>query len=932
MRRQSWIAGAAALTACLVAGLATGVQAGQWIAHNAGLRNLTVVGVTVAPSQPGTIYIQCRSLGVYKSTDGGASWSKTATFNADNGPGFDHLLHDGPAVHPTNPDVVWAASNGKVYKSVNGGGTWALSSTGTTVNGCDEVRGVVVDPNNPDHLFAGTIAAGCDGGVFESTNAGASWTNIAGSNVAGSGVGNDAWPIALDASDVNRLYAGSPHNSVYRSITAGQSWLNTPPVAGDHSTYEVVINPQSPSQVWCNEVGGTWVSDNHGATWTRRTDLFNNQDLQVLRFAPSNPSIAYATVDNTIWRSDDSGANFAERADILGGPRCLAVDPADPDVVYVGTWGLGMVKSTDGGQTFAEINSGLPLTQLITANQAFGDPLEPGSMYCILGGNVVYRLDVSGTEWQYHAVAPDDFIQYERHRPNRWFASAGGLWRSLDSGLTWDEIYTSGVDANVTSVWLDPRRCGRLLVFDRNGGRVLASENGGDTFTQLGTLGASETSFTGIAGDPFDPDLILISASPPYHEAGQNGYVWRSTDRGQTWTHVRDGMFHGDWRIGRGYWRINANAMRQEQTCCCGYHVNLDHQTFADGVFECRIRILASTNDEMNRWAGFTVRTETRDSNYFTSGWLVYMRRSGVVGLHNNIDGTVINVAQTPNVTNTSQYHTIRLETAGNVLTLYADGNIVGSYTDINDRYNGPGYFALETCAAQADFDDLNIQAETSLTDGFNAGFVFAGYWGRDVVADPHNPGRFAMSTQWGGLWHSSDHGASWQLISSPAEQGYLHYRPVFSLLSSGSLYVPVGLSFTWRLKNYYNNGAAVQQIGQTFSYSSVTITEDPFVAQRLYCTPYSMGVMVYDDDDLIAEPAPPIPTRLDFDLDGDIDLSDYGRLQACYTAPGVPQLDPACAPAMIDDDIDPADRQRFLECMSGAAVPPDPACDCDAW
>jgi hypothetical protein len=256
---------------------------------------------------------------------------------------------------------------------------------------------------------------------------------------------------------------------------------------------------------------------------------------------------------------------------------------------------------------------------------------------------------------------------------------------------------------------------------------------------------------------------------------------------------------------------------------------------------------------------------------------------------------------------------------------------LVGSYTDVNNRYNGPGYVSLMTNRTLAEFEDLDIQAETSYSDGFNKNIQFGAYWGRFISSDPNNAGHFAYATQYGGLWFSTDHGASWSKISSDARNGYLHYRPLFSTLRDGNLYTSSGLSFSWRIDSFTNAGTTRQQIGQNLSYSSWLINEDPVDPNRLYTALYDLGISTYEDDDIAGSLAEPIPVRIDFDGDGDIDLDDFAVMQRCLSGPGEAQTDPTCAAALIDldDDVDSADRDRLLECLSGAYVPADPCCDC---
>ncbi|MGQ9651164.1 MAG: hypothetical protein ACUVXJ_13725 [Phycisphaerae bacterium] len=313
------------------------------------------------------------------------------------------------------------------------------------------------------------------------------------------------------------------------------------------------------------------------------------------------------------------------------------------------------------------------------------------------------------------------------------------------------------------------------------------------------------------------------------------------------------------------------------------------------------------------------------------SGRPVYMRRNGVVALHNNVDGTVFNVDQVPVVADPTQWSTIRLDAQSNRLELFANGVSVGSYTDVSHRYDGASYFGLVTCRTCSEVDDVSIGAETSYADSFGASAQYPASLSRWLAADAHNPGVFALSTQGGGVWRTGDHGATWQRITDSSGEGLVNYRPLISRGYSGNIYVCRRSGYSWSIDSFHSQGAVRQMIGQTLSYSSLVLGEDWLNPQRLFAAVYAQGILVYEAGDIIGEPAPPIPVRMDFDQDSDVDQADFGRIQACLTGVGVLQMDPLCERTALDndDDSDADDLGIFRDCMSGPGIEPDPACDC---
>jgi photosystem II stability/assembly factor-like uncharacterized protein len=143
----------------------------NWIAVNDGLTSQLAISLAIAPAaQPRdplaatTLYVGTTDSGVFKSTNGGTSWSQAST-------GLTAPWIYALAIDPVTPATLYAGTDGGgVFKSTNGGETWATANLG--LNNW-VVSALVVDPYKPSTLYAGT-----DGGVFKSTDSGASWTAL----------------------------------------------------------------------------------------------------------------------------------------------------------------------------------------------------------------------------------------------------------------------------------------------------------------------------------------------------------------------------------------------------------------------------------------------------------------------------------------------------------------------------------------------------------------------------------------------------------------------------------------------------------------------------------------------------------------------------------------------------------------------------------
>ena len=124
----------------------------SWTAGNSGMVSEYIKSLAIDPTNSQTVYAGTWSFGVFKSTNGGASWTAANT-------GMVHTNVYSLAIDPTSSQTVYAGTNGGVFKSTNGGASWTAASSGmVNIN----VNSVAIDPTNSQTVYAGT-----DAGVFQ---------------------------------------------------------------------------------------------------------------------------------------------------------------------------------------------------------------------------------------------------------------------------------------------------------------------------------------------------------------------------------------------------------------------------------------------------------------------------------------------------------------------------------------------------------------------------------------------------------------------------------------------------------------------------------------------------------------------------------------------------------------------------------------------
>jgi len=427
---------------------------------------------------------------LYRSTDGGESWAISLNVS---GPltciSFDQ---------DSNIYIGTYAAEG-IYKSTDDGDSWAPYGTFTG-------SAVAIAVNDSGHVFVGN-----SGMFYRSTDDGASWTPLP----IGGGT-----TIAIN--NYGHLFVGcSGNGGILRSTDNGDSWTYVYPA--------YTINIQEASTVFIDtnddiyfptyDGKGVIKSSDNGDTWTEmNTDL----GYKYLRVVSKNLSGDFFTAgDYAIYKSTDNCASWHSVGLNLCSVNKIAIN-SDGDI-FTAEWGVN--RSTDGGQTWETINSGLANLDTRTFTIKDDGTIFCGAGFSYYDPGVIFRSSDNGNSW----VRADTGIAWSTHLNamavdaygNIYAGAYDGVYKSINNGSSWFNI--GGVGG------------AKGLEFNSQGDLFLASYGGG--FWKLPSGDTTWIDLTSNIGSTYNYCMLIAS----------NDYIYtdyrRSTDNGQTWTSYSVGDF-----------------------------------------------------------------------------------------------------------------------------------------------------------------------------------------------------------------------------------------------------------------------------------------------------------------------------------------------------------------------------------------------------
>jgi hypothetical protein len=595
-------------TAIIYAGSASG---GLWKTTNSGtswtaltddLPTLAVGTVALDPSDANVVYIgtgegsynidAVYGSGIFKSTDGGSSWNTTGmSWTQSEGRAINKIV-----VHPTDPLILWAATNisssGGVYKSTDGGATWTRTLLG-------DAKELVMHPDSANVLYTalGYAWGGSGNGIYRSSDGGLTWTAVSSGLPAGSTMGRMS--LSISHSSPQTLYtgiattipAGSSLLGIYKTTNCGASWTlqaSTPNFYNGQGWYNNVceVHPTNPAIVFSSGLD-CYKSTNSGVSWTQKTywsltpgnAQYAHADHHALAFKPGDPNTIIVATDGGLSKSTNGGDTWTEInnglvtfqfyamgndllnsivayggtqdngsdkytgssswTSVYGGDGGYCnVDYTNSNIVYVETQRGSHYKSTNGGSTFSPIQTG------ITGNGAWVtpfviDPSSPTTLYTAT--TMVYKSTNGGTSWTAISSAlSSSYISTIAVAPSNTqviYAGCetnGQIWKTTDGGGAWSSVSTGIPYRYITRLAVHPTNANLVYatVSGYGSGHVWKSTNGGTSWTN---------SSSGLPDLPCNV-MVIDQSNPSQLYAGTDLGVYSSTDAGASWTAFSAGL------------------------------------------------------------------------------------------------------------------------------------------------------------------------------------------------------------------------------------------------------------------------------------------------------------------------------------------------------------------------------------------------------
>lgn len=467
-----------------------------------------VFDVAVRPGTPDTFYAAVERNGVWKATDFGNVW--TPVSNGMVPRRINDLAQSRTGSH------LYAATTEGIYFSEDGGDTW-------------KNEGNVITPRDATAVAAHTET---DQIAYYGTNAGQVFRTFSGGEafLAGwPGVGQAITDLAI--APFFDVYAVLEDGSLYSSTDDGANFFPLDGLAGEH-VMQVVVDPVRPWYAYAaTRTGGVYKTVARGLEWSEANTGITNPGIFCIDIAYDDANLLYAGATGVVFKTTDGAENWTPLTNGLPAGKVTGIHISETDlsVVYATVDEESVYRTVDGGQTwqlfYDEPDNGEALPFL-------SDAVDASRLYAGALGEGLQRSTDGGLSW---AASSDGMRLFMRslaadwEHPDTLYAGSlnNGMFKTVDGGNSWTPV---GLEEYIIfRVIVDPNDSSTVYAGTASG--VFGSRDAGQTWQSFGQL--SDIVF----------DVVVDSTNPNrIYASGMAGQIVRSTDNGQSWTHIKQGV------------------------------------------------------------------------------------------------------------------------------------------------------------------------------------------------------------------------------------------------------------------------------------------------------------------------------------------------------------------------------------------------------
>jgi photosystem II stability/assembly factor-like uncharacterized protein len=480
--------------------------------------------------------------GVFRSKDGGKTWQKIL-YRGDKAGACDLIMDPtNPSVLYAGLWEVYrkpwtlesgGASSG-IFKSTDGGDTWTdITRNPGLPKGTIGISGITVSPANSERIWA--IVEAEDGGVFRSENGGRTWTKVNEERR----LRQRAWyytKIYADPKSADTVYV--LNTGFYRSNDGGRTFTGIPVPHGDN--HDLWIAPDDPNRMIESNDGGSNVSFNGGRSWTEqdqptaqfyRVALDNDFPYHIYGAQQDNSTVKIAS------RTTEGGIGTSDWYDVGGGESgWIAPSPKDSEITFAGSYGGLTTRYDHRTGQLRDINPypNNPMgagADVLKYRFQWNFPLvfsphDPNTLY--LGSNVLFKTTNEGQSWE--IISPD----LTRNDKSKQGPSGGPITKDNTSIEYYDTIFT---------VMESPLQAGTIWI-GTDDGLVQLSRDAGKTWSNVtppSSMMPEWIQINSIEASPYDPATAYVAATM-YKFDDNKPYLYRTNDYGKSWKKIVNGI------------------------------------------------------------------------------------------------------------------------------------------------------------------------------------------------------------------------------------------------------------------------------------------------------------------------------------------------------------------------------------------------------